>query len=197
MRHWFNNKIQPELAEETDPICRKFQIPRSSEDGIDLPWSTGAVHGGRYPCYYSSFCSQSGDCWGMIGSLIALLLTGHFILPIALVYGQLSRRRSATKQGESKTQSRNRWISLVGFVLFHWEPQDRQYVRENESRVRVGSKRTNDAEAGGFWGTDWESWARAEKTWHTRQKKQPFWSNNPDRNRVSRNINLKAKAGLD
>jgi len=68
-----------------------------------------AVHWGRYPYHYSGFYSQSGDCWGMIGSIIALLLTGHFILPIALVYGAAFWARSA-KQRVSKTRSRNRWI---------------------------------------------------------------------------------------
>jgi len=42
--------------------------------------------------------SQSGDCWGMIGSIIALLLTGHFILPIALVYGAAFLGEGAAKQ---------------------------------------------------------------------------------------------------
>jgi len=79
---WFNSKIQPELAEETDPICRKFQIPRSSlrfEDGIDPTVVNPQLSLGTISLPLQWLYSQSGDCWGMIGSIIALLLTGHFL----------------------------------------------------------------------------------------------------------------------
>jgi len=85
----------------------------------------------------------------MIGSIIALLLTGHFILPIALVYGAASEGVRLNRESIEDAIKEQVDI-LVGFVLFHWEPQDRQYVRENESRVRVGSQRANDTETGGF-----------------------------------------------
>jgi len=136
-----------------------------------LPWSTGAVYGDDI-LYYSSFCSQSGDCWGMIGSLIALLLTGHFILPIALVYGAAFLGEGVRLNRESIEDAIKKQVDIqLDSSYFIGEPQDRQYVRENESRVRVGSKKKNDTEAGGFWGTDWESWA-SEKTCTPRQKKQ-------------------------
>jgi len=62
---------------------------------------------------------------------------------------QLFWARSAAKQGEHRRRDQGTGGYPVGFVLFHWEPQDRQYVRENESRVRVGSQRANDTETGG------------------------------------------------
>ena len=88
---WFNNKIQPELAAETDPICRKFHIPRSSlrfEDGIDpTVFNPQLSIGDDILATTVAFIVNLVIAGGMIGSIIALLLTGHFILPIALVYG--------------------------------------------------------------------------------------------------------------
>jgi len=73
-----------------------------------------AVHWGRYPYHYSGFYSQSGDCWGMIGSIIALLLTGHFT----------HTGIWCSFQGEGKTESieddQGTGDILVGFVPFHW-----------------------------------------------------------------------------
>lgn len=88
---WFNGKIQPDLAEETDPICRKFHISRSSlrfEEGIDSPAVNPELSIGD---------AIVGDVLGFIGnvalggstivSIIALILTGHFTWPLAFVYG--------------------------------------------------------------------------------------------------------------
>jgi len=137
------------------------------------------------------FCSQSGDCWGMIGSRSATN-RALYLAHRTGIWGSFSRRRSATKQGEHRRRNQEQVDILVGFVLFHWEPQDRQYVRENESRVRVGSKRTNDTEAGGFWELIGKG-ARAEK------KHQGRRSNHSDpitliETESAGNINLKAKA---
>lgn len=88
---WFNSNIQSELAQETDPICRKFQIPRSSlrfEKGID----PGVVNpeisiGDAILADTVMFIVNLVIGGGTIGSIIALILTGHLTWPIALVYG--------------------------------------------------------------------------------------------------------------
>lgn len=88
---WFNSKIQPELAQATDPICRKFQVPRSSlrfEDGIDSAEVNPELPiGDTILADTVAFVISVVIGGGAIGSIIALLLTGHLILPIALVYG--------------------------------------------------------------------------------------------------------------
>lgn len=88
---WFNSKIQPDLAQETDPICRKFQIPRSSlrfEEGID----PGVVNadlsiGDAILADTVAFIVNVVIGGGTIGSIIALILTGHLTWPIVLIYG--------------------------------------------------------------------------------------------------------------
>ncbi|HEY9634439.1 MAG TPA: hypothetical protein V6D14_13575 [Coleofasciculaceae cyanobacterium] len=88
---WFNSKIQPDLAQETDPICRKFQIPRSSlrfEEGID----PGVVNadlsiGDAILADTVAFIINVVIGGGTIGSIIALILTGHLTWPIVLIYG--------------------------------------------------------------------------------------------------------------
>ena len=88
---WFNSKIQPDLAQETDPICRKFQIPRSSlrfEEGID----PGVVDadlsiGDAILADTVAFIVNVVIGGGTIGSIIALILTGHLTWPIVLIYG--------------------------------------------------------------------------------------------------------------
>ena len=88
---WFNSKIQPELAAETDPICRKFQIPRSSlrfEDGIDPTVVNPELSiGDDILADALAVIVNLVIAGGAIGSIIALLLTGHLIWPIVLVYG--------------------------------------------------------------------------------------------------------------
>lgn len=88
---WFNSKIQPDLAQETDPICRKFQIPSSSlrfEEGID----PGVVNadlsiGDAILADTVAFIVNVVIGGGTIGSIIALILTGHLTWPIVLIYG--------------------------------------------------------------------------------------------------------------
>jgi molecular chaperone DnaK (HSP70) len=88
---WFNSKIQPDLAAETDPICRQFQIPRSSlrfEEGID----PGVVNpelsiGDTILAETVALIINVVIGGGTVGSLIALILTGHLTWPIVLIYG--------------------------------------------------------------------------------------------------------------
>lgn len=90
-RHWFNNKIQPDLAKETDPICRKFQIPRSSlrfEEGIDPGFVNPDLGiGDAILADTVAFIVNVVIGGGTIGSIIALILTGHLTWPIVLIYG--------------------------------------------------------------------------------------------------------------
>ena len=88
---WFNSKIQPELAQETDPICQKYQIPRSSlrfEEGIDpTVVNPELAIGDAILADTVSFIVNVVIGSGTIGSIIALILTGHLTWPIVLVYG--------------------------------------------------------------------------------------------------------------
>ncbi len=88
---WFNSKIQPDLASETDPICRQFQIPRSSlrfEEGID----PGVVNpelsiGDALLAETVAFIVNVVIGGGTLASILLLILTGHLTWPIAFVYG--------------------------------------------------------------------------------------------------------------
>jgi molecular chaperone DnaK (HSP70) len=88
---WFNSKIQPELAEETDPICQRYQIPRSSlrfEEGIDPAMVNPELSiGDAILAETVGFIINVVIGGGTVGSLIALVLTGHLTWPIVLVYG--------------------------------------------------------------------------------------------------------------
>lgn len=88
---WFNSKIQPDLAQETDPICRKFQIPRSSlrfEEGIDPGMVNADLSiGDAILADTVAFIINVVIGGGTIGSIIALILTGHLTWPIVLIYG--------------------------------------------------------------------------------------------------------------
>lgn len=88
---WFNSKIQPDLAQETDPICRKFQIPRSSlrfEEGIDPSVVNPELSiGDAILAETVAFIVNVVIGGGTIGSILALILTGHLTWPIVLVYG--------------------------------------------------------------------------------------------------------------
>jgi molecular chaperone DnaK (HSP70) len=88
---WFNNKIQPELAQETDPICQTYQIPRSSlrfEEGIDPAMVNPELSiGDAILAETVGFIINVVIGGGTVGSLIALILTGHLTWPIVLVYG--------------------------------------------------------------------------------------------------------------
>ncbi|MEH1949054.1 MAG: Hsp70 family protein [Nostoc sp.] len=88
---WFSNKIQPDLAAQTDPICRKFQIPRSSlrfEDSIDPTFVNPELQiGDAILAETVAFIVNVVIGGGAIASIITLILTGHLTWPIALVYG--------------------------------------------------------------------------------------------------------------
>lgn len=88
---WFNSKIQPDLAEETDYICQKFQIPRSSlrfEKGIDPAVVSPELKiGDAILADTVAFILNLVIGGGAIGSILTLILTGHFVWPIALIYG--------------------------------------------------------------------------------------------------------------
>jgi len=88
---WFNSKIQPDLGAETDPICRKFQIPRSSlrfEEGIDPGMVNADLSiGDAILADTVAFIVNVVIGGGTIGSIIALILTGHLTWPIVLIYG--------------------------------------------------------------------------------------------------------------
>ncbi|MBD2181288.1 Hsp70 family protein [Aerosakkonema funiforme] len=88
---WFNSKIQPDLALETDPICRKFQIPRSSlrfEEGIDPDVVNPDLSiGDAILAETVAFIVNVVIGGGTLASIFLLIITGHFTWPIALVYG--------------------------------------------------------------------------------------------------------------
>ncbi|RUR72503.1 Hsp70 family protein [Chlorogloeopsis fritschii PCC 9212] len=88
---WFNNKIQPNLAAQTDPICRKFHIPRSSlrfEDSINPEFVHPELRiGDAILADTVAFIVNVVIGGGTLASIITLILTGHLTWPIALVYG--------------------------------------------------------------------------------------------------------------
>ncbi|WP_413198998.1 hypothetical protein [Nostoc piscinale] len=88
---WFNNKIQPDLAAVTDPICRRFHIPRSSlrfEDSIEPAFVNPELRiGDAILADTVAFIVNVVIGGGTVASLITLILTGHLTWPIALVYG--------------------------------------------------------------------------------------------------------------
>lgn len=119
---WFNSNIQPDLATETDPICQRFQISRSSlrfEDGID-------------PAVVNPDLSIGDDilaatvavilnlvvAGGAIGSIIALLLTGHFILPIAMVYGAAFLGAGVGLSRESIEDAIKKQVDVPSWIRF-------------------------------------------------------------------------------
>lgn len=110
---WFNSKIQPDLAQATDPICQKFQIPTSSlrfEDGIDPALVDPNLSiGDAILADTVAFIVNLVIGGGAIASIITLLLTGHFIWPIALVYGAafLASGVELTKEGIKEAIQKN------------------------------------------------------------------------------------------
>ena len=104
---WFNSKIQPELAQETDPICQMYQIPRSSlrfEEGIDPAVVNPDLSiGDAILAETVGFIVNVVIGSGTVGSIIALILTGHLTWPIVLVYGA-SVLAAGVEITRSKTQ---------------------------------------------------------------------------------------------
>lgn len=88
---WFNSKIQPELASQTDPICQKFHVPRSSlrfEEGIDPTFVNPELRiGDAILADTVGLIVNVVIGGGTLASIVTLILTGHFTWPIALVYG--------------------------------------------------------------------------------------------------------------
>lgn len=111
--NWFNSKIQPDLAQETDPICQTFQIPTSSlrfEDGIDPTVVNPDLSiGDAILADTVAFIVNLVVGGGTISSIITLLLTGHFIWPIALVFGAafLASGVELTKEGIKESIQKN------------------------------------------------------------------------------------------
>ncbi|HEY9693537.1 MAG TPA: hypothetical protein V6D15_15110 [Oculatellaceae cyanobacterium] len=104
---WFNSKIQPELAQETDPICQMYQIPRSSlrfEEGIDPAVVNPDLSiGDAILAETVGFIINVVIGSGTVGSILALILTGHLTWPIVLVYGA-SVLAAGVEITRSKTQ---------------------------------------------------------------------------------------------
>ena len=104
---WFNSKIQPDLAQETDPICQTYQIPRSSlrfEEGINPDVVNPELSiGDAILADTVSFIVNVVIGGGTVGSIIALILTGHLTWPIVLVYGA-SMLVAGVEITRSKTQ---------------------------------------------------------------------------------------------
>ena len=104
---WFNSKIQPELAQQTDPICRKYQIPRSSlrfEQGINPDVVNPELSiGDTILADTVSFIVNVVIGGGTVGSIIALILTGPLTWPIVLIYG-VSVLAAGVEITRSKTQ---------------------------------------------------------------------------------------------
>jgi molecular chaperone DnaK (HSP70) len=88
---WFNEKIQPDLAAKTDPICRKFQIPRSSlrfEEGIDpLLVNPELPVGDAILADTVGLLVNVIIGTGTLASILTLIVTGHLTWPIVLIYG--------------------------------------------------------------------------------------------------------------
>jgi len=118
--NWFNSKIQPELALETDPICRKFQIPRSSlrfVDGIDPTLVNPSLPiGDAIVANTVAFIVNLVIGGGTIGSIIALLLTGHLIWPIALVYGSVFLGEGVRQNRETISEALRKNLDIPGWV---------------------------------------------------------------------------------
>jgi len=104
---WFNRQIKFDLAAKTDPICQKFQIPRSSlrfEEGINPAVVNPELSlGDTILADTVAFIVNVVIGGGTIGSLIALILTGHFTWPIVLIYG-VSVVAAGVEITRSKTQ---------------------------------------------------------------------------------------------
>jgi molecular chaperone DnaK (HSP70) len=119
---WFNSDIRPDLAALTDPICQEFQIAKSSlrfEGGIDSTFVNPQLS------FADDLLSVTVAlivnlivAGGTIGSIIALLLTGHFILPIALVYGAAFIGQGVWVNKGQISDTLKKKIDLPGWLRF-------------------------------------------------------------------------------
>ncbi len=117
---WFNSYIQPDLAAETDPICQKFQISKSSlrfqsdvnPDLVNPELSIGDDILTAIGALIVSLLIAGGT----IGSIIALLLTGHLILPIALVYGAVLLGEGVRLNREKIVDAIKTQVDIPGWI---------------------------------------------------------------------------------
>ena len=118
---WFNNNIQPDLAAQTDPICQKFQIPKSSlrfELGINPAVNPALSIGDDILAAIAALIVNLVIAGGTIGSIIALLLTGHLILPIALVFGAALLGEGVRLNREKIEDAIKTQVDIPGWIRF-------------------------------------------------------------------------------
>ncbi|HEY9298613.1 MAG TPA: hypothetical protein VIQ31_20095, partial [Phormidium sp.] len=119
---WFNRKIQPDLATETDPICQKYQISKSSlrfEEGIDAAVVNPKLSlGDDILAVVVSFIINLIIAGGTVGSLLTLILTGHFILPILLVYGAAALGEGVRLNRERLEEILRTKLDVPGWIRF-------------------------------------------------------------------------------
>jgi len=117
---WFNSKIQPDLAAETDPICQRFQISKSSlrfEGGINPSVVNPELSiGDDILAAIAALIVNLVIAGGTIGSIIALLLTGHLILPIALVYGATLLGEGVRLNREKIEDTIKKQVDIPGWI---------------------------------------------------------------------------------
>ncbi len=141
---WFNSKIQPDLAAETDPICQKFQIPTSSlrfDDGIDPAVVNPELSiGDALLADTVGFIVNLVIGGGTIGSIITLILTGHFIWPIALVYGAvfLASGVELTKDGIKEAIKKQVDIPSWSRYIFLGDSKINSVCEEMSSDLELG-----------------------------------------------------------
>jgi molecular chaperone DnaK (HSP70) len=144
---WFNSKIQPDLAQETDPICQTFQIPTSSlrfEDGIDPNVVNPDLSiGDAILADTVAFIVNLVIGGGAIASIITLLLTGHFIWPIALVYGAafLASGVELTKEGIKEAIQKNVDIPSWSRSILLADSKINSVCEEMSSELESGLKK--------------------------------------------------------
>ncbi len=144
---WFNSKIQPDLVQETDPICQTFQIPTSSlrfEDGIDPTLVNPELSiGDAILADTVAFVVNLVIGGGAIASIITLLLTGHFILPIALVYGAtfLASGVELTKEGIKEAIQKNVDIPSWSRSILLGDSKINSVCAEMSSELESGLKK--------------------------------------------------------
>lgn len=119
---WFNRKIQPDLATETDPICQRYQISKSSlrfEEGIDPAIVNPNLNlGDDILAVVVSFIINLIIAGGTIGSLLTLILTGHFVLPILLVYGAAVLGEGVRLNRERLEEILRTKLDIPGWIRF-------------------------------------------------------------------------------
>lgn len=130
---WLNSKIIPALAEKTEPICQKYQIPKSSLRFTDI--DPGVVNPDLSMIVTMIVDKLLDDIMGFIrikdfvlggstiGSiiLIILILTGNLMLPIGLV------------------------SAALGAGLLKWIWEDKEFIKTQDISSWIRSTVLNDA----------------------------------------------------